>query len=220
MPIKIHLFAAFADFAGRRELEWDFRTGQTCAGIWKQVQEKYPRLQKIPALFAIQDEYVPGGTELKDGDVLLVFPPVAGGSASYIYSEPLSVERALDSIRDENGGGEAVFIGRVRRWNEGKKIRHLFYECHTSMADHEIAKIEKEMQVRWPLRKIHFEHRIGKLEIGDIAVIVAVSAEHRAEAMEACRYGIDQLKHRVPIWKKEVSEDGEEWVGACERSQD
>ena len=215
MAIKIQLFAAFADFAGTRELQWDIQTGESCASIWKQVRAKFPRLEKIPALFAIQDEYVPAETELKDGDVLLVFPPVAGGSASYVYREPLSVERALDSIRDENGGGEAVFIGRVRRWNEGKKIRHLFYECHASMVDQEIARIETEMQTRWPLRKIHFEHRVGKLEIGDIAVIVAVSAEHRSEAMEACRYGIDQLKHRVPIWKKEVSEDGEEWIGAC-----
>ncbi len=215
MPIRIQLFAAFADFAGTRELPWDLQQGDTCVSVWKQVQSKYPRLEKIPALFAIQDEYVPGETPLKEGDVLLVFPPVAGGSVSYIYSEPLSVERALDAILDENGGGEAVFIGRVRRWNEGKKITHLFYECHGSMADHEIAKIKNEMLARWPLRKVHFEHRTGKLEIGDIAVIVAVSAEHRAEAMEACRYGIDQLKHRVPIWKKEVSEDGEEWIGAC-----
>jgi MoaE-MoaD fusion protein len=215
MPIRIELFAAFAEFAGTRELHWDFQPGQTCASIWKQVQSKYPRLEKIPALFAIRDEYVSAETNLKEGDVLLVFPPVAGGSASYIYSEPLSTERALDAIRDENAGGEAIFIGRVRRWNEGKKIRHLFYECHVSMADREILKIETEMAGRWPLRKIHIEHRIGKLEIGDIAVIIAVSAEHRAEAMEACRYGIDELKHRVPIWKKEVSEDGEEWVGAC-----
>jgi molybdopterin synthase catalytic subunit len=133
----------------------------------------------------------------------------------FIWSEPLSVERALDAIHDENGGGEALFIGKVRRHNQGKVIRHLFYECHAPMAESEIEKILAEMFVRWPLRKIHVEHRIGKLEVGDIAVIVAVSAEHRREAIEACRYGIDEVKHRVPIWKKEVSESGEEWIGAC-----
>ena len=80
------------------------------------------------------------------------------------------------------------------------------------MAEKEIARIGEEMRGKWPLRKVHMEHRIGKLEIGDIAVIVAVSAEHRKEAIDACRYGIDELKRRVPIWKKEISEDGEEWI--------
>jgi molybdopterin synthase catalytic subunit len=130
------------------------------------------------------------------------------------------MERAMEAIRDENGGGEAVFTGRVRRHSEGRVIRHLFYECQLSMAEREISRILSEMHAKWPLRRAHIEHRIGKLEVGDIAVIVAVSAEHRAEAMDACRYGIDELKHRVPIWKKEVSVDGEVWVGACAGHQD
>lgn len=220
MTIHIKLFAAFADFAGARELQWEFHPGMTCDQLWKELQTKFPRMQKIPALFAIRDEYVPAGTELHDQDVLMIFPPVSGGAPSFIYETELSVERALEAIRDENGGGEAIFIGRVRRWNEGKKIRNLYYECHASMAENEIAKILQEMQDKWPLRRVYAEHRIGKLEIGDIAVIVAVSAEHRKEAMEACRYGIDELKRRVPIWKKEVSEDGEEWIGACDETTD
>jgi molybdopterin synthase catalytic subunit len=135
---------------------------------------------------------------------------------SYIYQEPLSVDRALQSIQDENGGGEAIFIGRIRRLNQGKMIRSLHYECHVSMAESEMEKIVGEMRGKWPLKKIHIEHRIGKLEVGEIAVIVAVSSEHRKEAIEACRYGIDELKHRVPIWKKEISESGEEWIGLCD----
>ena len=216
MPIRVQLFAAFADFTGARELEWKYTPGLTCAELWKQLQEKYPRTVGIPALFAVQDQYVPPESELKDGDSLLIFPPVSGGSPSFIYETSLSLDRAVNAIQDENGGGEAIFIGRVRRWNEGKRIRHLFYECHVPMADAEIGKLIGEMFERWPLLKVHIEHRIGKLEIGEIAVIVAVSSEHRKEAMEACRYGIDELKHRVPIWKKEVSEDGEEWIGACD----
>jgi len=216
MPLRIQLFAAFADIAGVREMEWEYQSGLTCASLWLQIQSKYPQMNRIPALFAIRDEYVPKETELHSNDVLMIFPPVSGGSSSYIYSEPLSIDRALEAILDENGGGEAIFIGRVRRWNEGKRIQHLFYECQVSMAEREISRIAEEMRNRWPLQKVHFQHRIGKLEIGDIAVIVAVSAEHRKEAIEACRYGIDELKHRVPIWKKEISEDGEEWIGACE----
>lgn len=218
MPIRVQLFGAFADFTGTRELEWEYTPGLTCAEMWKQLQNKYPRTARIPALFAIQDQYVPPDSELNDGDSLLIFPPVSGGSPSYIYETALSVDRARKAIQDDNGGGEAVFIGRVRRWSEGKRIRHLFYECHVPMADTEISRISAEMFERWPLLKVHIEHRIGKLEIGEIAVIVAVSSEHRKEAMEACRYGIDELKHRVPIWKKEVSEDGEEWIGACDHT--
>ena len=84
------------------------------------------------------------------------------------------------------------------------------------MAESEMEKIVGEMRGKWLLKKIHIEHRIGKLEVGEIAVIVAVSSEHRKEAIEACRYGIDELKHRVPIWKKEISESGEEWIGLCD----
>lgn len=214
MSIRIQLFAAFADFAGTRELQWQYQPGITCDKLWKELQSKFPRMSGIPVLFAIQDEYVPPETELNDGDSLMIFPPVSGGAPSFIYETALSVERALETIRDDNGGGEAIFIGRVRRWNEGKRIQHLYYECHIPMAEKEIEKIIEEMHAKWPLRKIHAEHRIGKLEIGDIAVIVAVSAEHRKEAIDACRYGIDELKRRVPIWKKEVTEEGEDWIGA------
>jgi molybdopterin synthase catalytic subunit/molybdopterin converting factor small subunit len=216
MPIRIQLFAAFADFIGTRELSWEYHAGLTCKSLWQEVEEKFPRVRRIPAHFAIGDEYVQPETALQDGDSILVFPPVSGGSSSFIYETPLSVERALKEIQQENAGGEAIFIGRVRRWSEGKKIQHLFYECHPTMAESEIAKIMNEMHSRWPIRVAHFQHRIGKLEVGDIAVIVAVSSEHRKEALEACRYGIDELKHRVPIWKKEISEEGEEWVGACQ----
>lgn len=133
----------------------------------------------------------------------------------FIFNEPLSIQRAIESIRDENGGGESIFIGRVRRISEGKTIRHLYYECRIRMAEKMIEQIITEMHQRWPLKKVHIEHRIGKLDVGEIAVIVAVSSEHRKEAIEACRYGIDELKHRVPIWKKEFSDSGEEWIGAC-----
>ena len=130
----------------------------------------------------------------------------------HIFEETLSIQRALESIRDENAGGEALFIGRVRRISGGKIIRHLFYDCQKSMAEKEAEKVIEEMKSKWPLKKVDVQHRIGKLEVGDIAVIVAVSAEHRKEALEACRFGIDEIKRRVPIWKKEISESGEEWI--------
>ena len=214
--IHVSLFAAFAEFTGERSLEFLHREGLTCADLWSEIQSRYPRVASIPPLFAINDEYVPAGTHLKDGDSVLLFPPVSGGAHRYIQETPLSLDRAAAAILDEDGGGEAIFVGRVRRHSEGRTVRHLFYECQPSMAEKEIDRIIAEMRERWPLKKVHVQHRIGQLEVGEAAVIVAVSAGHRAEAMEACRYGIDELKHRVPIWKKEVSIDGEVWVGACD----
>jgi molybdopterin synthase catalytic subunit len=137
----------------------------------------------------------------------------------YIFDSPLSVQNATDEIRDEYAGGEAIFVGRVRRISEGRRIKHLFYECQIPMAERQIQKIIDAMRERWPLKKINVQHRIGRLEVGDIAVIVAVSSEHRKEALEACRFGIDEIKHRVPIWKKEISEQGEEWIGVCDHER-
>lgn len=213
--ITVKLFAAFAEFAGTRELSLEFKNGMTCEDLWKIIYERFPKVESIPPLFAINDEYVSRSTPVKDNDQILLFPPVSGGAPQYIYNSALSVDRVLEAVKDENGGGVALFLGRVRRTSEGKTIRHLFYECHVSMAEKKFDEIVKEMYSKWPLKKVAIEHRIGQLEVGDIAVIVGVSAEHRKEAIEACRYGIDELKRRVPIWKKEISETGEEWIGAC-----
>ena len=218
--ITIKFFAAFAEYAGMRELSLPFRESMTCHDAWKVVSEKFPKLSPIPPLFAIGDEYVSAEAQLKDGDQLLLFPPVSGGAPKYIYETPLSVERAIESVSEDEAGGIATFIGRVRRHNEGKLIRHLHYECHVPMAEKKLHQIVEEMFSRWPLKKVAIEHRIGKLDVGDLAVIVAVSAEHRREALEACKYCIDELKHRVPIWKKEVSESGEEWIGACAHDEE
>jgi MoaE-MoaD fusion protein len=218
--ITIKFFAAFAEYAGMREISLPFNGPMTCKDVWKIVTEKFPKISAIPPLFAIGDEYVSAETPLKDGDSLLLFPPVSGGATKYIYDTPLSVDRAIESVLHDEAGGIATFIGRVRRHNEGKLIRHLHYECHIPMAEKKFHEIVNEMFSRWPLKKVSIEHRIGKLEVGDLAVIVAVSAEHRSEALEACRYCIDELKRRVPIWKKEISESGEEWIGACAHDQE
>ncbi len=211
--IRVQLFAAFAEFAGSRELKREYHAGITCQALWEQLLQDFPRFAGIPVLFAIGSEYVSSDSELRDGDSVLLFPPLSGGNVSYLHDDPLSIDRALEAIRHLNGGGEALFIGRVRQYSEGKKIRHLHYECEAGMADSQISTIIDEMHTKWTLCCVHVEHRTGKLEVGEIAVIIAVSAEHRKEALEACRYGIDELKRRVPIWKKEVSDEGEEWVG-------
>jgi molybdopterin synthase catalytic subunit len=109
-------------------------------------------------------------------------------------------------------GGIVTFEGVVRDNARGKRIRYLVYDAYPEMAEQQMASIVAEVQSRWQTDHIAIVHRIGRLEIGECSVVVVVACPHRAEAFEACRYAIDTLKTTVPIWKKEVAEDGEEWV--------
>ena len=119
------------------------------------------------------------------------------------------LERAVERPGD---GGVVTFRGIVRDNSRGKRVRYLEYDAYPEMAEREMAAIAAEVERRWQTDHIAMVHRIGRLEIGECSVVVAVACGHRAEAFEACRYAIDTLKQTVPIWKKEVAEDGEEWV--------
>jgi molybdopterin synthase catalytic subunit len=127
--------------------------------------------------------------------------------------EPLSVERCIDAVRRPGSGGLVTFIGSVREVSEGKKVRQLEYEAYEPMALEKLHQVIEEATERWPVQAMAIQHRLGKLAIGEDAVIIAVSCPHRAEAFAACQYAIDRLKEIVPIWKKEYGEGGEVWVG-------
>lgn len=111
-------------------------------------------------------------------------------------------------------GGVVVFTGNVRNRTKGKKVQRLEYEAYHPMALSEMEKIRQEVLIRWPQSLIAIHHRVGILQVGEVAVVIAVSTPHRAQAFEACEYAIDTLKEQVPIWKKEIFEDGEVWVAA------
>ena len=115
-------------------------------------------------------------------------------------------------VSGRDAGGIVTFIGAVRDASRGKQIRHLEYEAYPGMAEREMQKIADEAAAQWPGARVAVAHRTGHLEIGELAVVVAAAAPHRAEAFAAARYTIDTLKERVPIWKKEVATDGESWV--------
>jgi molybdopterin synthase catalytic subunit len=119
----------------------------------------------------------------------------------------------MDAVRCSGSGGIVTFTGSVRDVSEGKRVRYLEYEAYEPMALEKLDQVVKETTSRWPVRAIAIQHRLGKLEIGEDAVIIAVSCPHRAEAFAACQYAIDRLKEIVPIWKKEFGEAGEVWVG-------
>jgi molybdopterin synthase catalytic subunit len=110
-------------------------------------------------------------------------------------------------------GGSVVFVGRVRQVSRGKSVRYLEYDAYPEMAVAKMREIAAAIQDRWGTDRVAIVHRLGRLEIGEATIAIGVAAPHRAEAFEACRYAIDRLKEEVPIWKKEVTTDGEEWIG-------
>jgi molybdopterin synthase catalytic subunit len=131
-----------------------------------------------------------------------------------ITNEVLDITNCINWVMTPQAGGIDVFIGTVRDQTKEKKVVRLEFEAYEKMALNEMQRIADEMIKRWPLHKVLIHHRVGVLQIGEVPVVIAVSASHRAAAFEACQYAIDTLKQTVPIWKKEVFEDGEEWVAS------
>jgi molybdopterin synthase catalytic subunit len=131
-----------------------------------------------------------------------------------IHTEPLNIQTCIDWVMSPDSGGIDLFIGTVRNATKGKPVQKLEFEAYNAMAVKEIEKITEQVIKQWPVLKVLVHHRTGTLQVGEVPVIIAVSAAHRDAAFEACRYIIDTLKQTVPIWKKEFFNDGEVWVAA------
>jgi molybdopterin synthase catalytic subunit len=137
-----------------------------------------------------------------------------------ITSDPIDLCKMLEEAKDRSAGGTTLFIGSVRDHNEKERIYEIYYEAYENMVEQNLAEVENEARERWNIQRFVAVHRIGNLMVGDISVAVAVSAEHRKEAFEACKYGIDMIKMRAPIWKKEVSDSGGVWVDGIPLKRD
>jgi len=131
-----------------------------------------------------------------------------------ICGETLDIQSCIDWVMLPQCGGINVFIGTVRNETKGKKVLRLEFEAYEAMAIREMNKIAEDIFTKWPVLKILIHHRKGILQVGEVPVVIAVAAAHRNAAFDACKYAIDTLKQTVPIWKKEVFEDGEVWVAA------
>jgi molybdopterin synthase catalytic subunit len=207
VTVTVRLFAGLRERAGwsSRELEGVERV----ADVWPALD-----LGEEPngLLYAVNKEYAAPDRELADGDEVALIPPVSGG-AFKLSSQPLSLDAAVAEVADERAGAIATFTGTTRRQSRGRDVVHLDYEAYEGMAEQVMAEIAAELEERYDLSSIAIHHRIGRVGIGETSVVIAVSAPHRADALAACRDAIDTLKERVPLWKKEVYEGGEEWIG-------
>lgn len=130
-----------------------------------------------------------------------------------VTEEELKPEKYREAVLDPSVGAITVFTGHVREWTAGVRTVYLAYEAYVPMAEKKLKQIGEEIQVKWPGTKVAIAHRIGDLHISDIAVVIAVSAPHRKATYEANEYAIERVKEMVPIWKKEIWENGEEWIG-------
>ncbi len=167
----------------------------------------------IPPVSGGSDEYVPLEHRQREGDKVAFIPPVSGGSSDAelfeVTAEPLDSQWLVEAVRKDESGAVALFFGVARNHSEGRRVRALEYDAYPSMAEKKLREVGDEVRDRWPITGIGVLHRTGVLAIGEASLLVAVSAAHRKEAFEACHYAVDRIKEIVPIWKKEIWEDGE-----------
>ena len=206
MAVKVRLFAGLRERAGWSEREVE---ASTVAAVWPALG-----LGDEPAglLYAVNKEYAARDRALVDGDEVALIPPVSGG-AFRLSEQPLSLERAVDEVRDDEAGAIATFTGTTRRSSRGRTVTRLEYEAYEGMAENVMRGIAEDLRARYNVSGMAIHHRIGTVGVGETSVVIAVSAPHRADALAACRDAIDALKERVPLWKKEIYEGGEEWIG-------
>jgi molybdopterin synthase catalytic subunit len=207
MVVRVRLFAGLRERAGWSERKLD---------DVDRVQDIWLRLDLGPEpeglLYAVNKEYAAGDQELADGDEVALIPPVSGGSFR-LSAEPLSLDAVVDEVRSERAGAIATFVGTTRVESRGRTVLYLDYEAYEEMAERAMAAIAAELSGQYELCEIAIHHRTGRVEIGEPSVVIAVSAPHRQHALAACKDAIDRLKEEVPLWKKEVYEGGEEWIG-------
>jgi molybdopterin synthase catalytic subunit/molybdopterin converting factor small subunit len=205
--VSVRLFAGLRERAGTARLDVD--DVERIDDVWAKLG-----LGDEPAglLYAVNREYVERGAALQDGDEVAVIPPVSGG-AFRISSEPLDLARAVEEAASDDAGAVATFVGTVRRRSRDRDVLYLDYEAFEEMAEPMLARLADELTAKHGLSKVAIHHRVGRVEIGEPSVVIAVSAPHRAAALDACREAIDTLKETIPLWKKEVYAGGEEWIG-------
>jgi molybdopterin synthase catalytic subunit len=205
--VSVRLFAGLRERAGAGRLELDDVAN---------VDDVWPRLglgdEPPGLLYAVNREYVERGHELHDGDEVALIPPVSGG-AFVITPDPLDLAAVVREVESDDAGAVATFLGTVRRRSRGRTVLHLDYEAYEEMAEEMLARLAAELTERHELTAVAIHHRIGRVEIGEPSVAIAVSAPHRQAALAACREAIDTLKETIPLWKKETYEGGEEWLG-------
>ena len=209
MVVSVRLFAGLREQAGYGSRSLELGEDARVADVWPELG-----LGVEPAglLYAVNKAYAGRETALGEGDEVALIPPVSGGDFR-LSPDALSLDAVVREVSRDEAGAVATFTGMVRSRSRDRDVRYLEYEAYEGMAERSMASLAAELQARYSLTEIAIHHRIGRVEIGQPSVVIAVSAPHRGDALAACKDAIDTLKQTVPLWKKEVYEGGEEWLG-------
>jgi len=205
----VRLFAGLRERAGTAGRELELPAGSRLGDVWPELG-----LGDEPEglLYAVNEDYAAGDRLLAEGDEVALIPPVSGGTFR-LTGDPIDLGAVVADVADERAGAIATFLGTTRIQSRGRTVLHLEYEAYEGMAEKVMAEIAESLAARYDLCKVAITHRIGRVGIGETSVAIAVSAPHREHALAACKEAIDTLKVDVPLWKKEIYEGGEEWIG-------
>ena len=216
MHLRILYFAAARERAGCPEETLELSGAPSVRDVLAELVRRHPGLERVsPHLRVAVDQTFAGLDQpVPDGAELALIPPVAGGAGCFrVTDQPLQLDEVVRAVEGPGLGGVVTFSGQVRDQTRGRAVVRLEYEAYAPMAERVFAQIGAEAAARWEGGRLAIVHRVGVLEPGELAVVIAASAPHRAAAFEACRHAIERLKQDAPIWKKEVFADGEVWVG-------
>ena len=209
MKVTVRLFAGLRERAGTAKRELDLPEGSRAGDAWNELDlgAEPPGL-----LLAVNRGYVDPDHALAEGDEVAFIPPVSGG-AFRLTDKPIDIGAVIAEVADERAGAIATFLGTTRSHSRGRTVLHLDYEAYEGMAEQVMEDLSATLKSKHELCEVAITHRIGRVVIGETSVAIAVSAPHRHSALAACQEAIDTLKETVPLWKKEVYEGGEEWIG-------
>jgi molybdopterin synthase catalytic subunit/molybdopterin converting factor small subunit len=209
MRVQVRLFAALRERAGSGQRELELPEGASAADVWSALH-----LGEEPAglVFAVNRAYAGRDQPLAEGDEVALIPPVSGG-AFRLTSDPLDLRAVIAEVETEAAGAVASFLGTVRARSRDRAVLYLEYEAYEGMAERVMLDLADTLKSKYDLCEVANAPRTGRVEIGEASVAIAVSAPHRHGALAACKEAIDTLKETVPLWKKEVYEGGEEWIG-------
>jgi molybdopterin synthase catalytic subunit len=225
MRVSVLYFGVLCEIAGREQEHLDLPESATLGDLYSQLQQRLPALSSFRRSIAmsINSEYAPADATLHDGDEVALLPPVSGGNSesvlpdsttahASIVRDTIDTSATLQAIKHPEDGAVALFDGIVRNNSRGRRTLYLEYSAYETMALSEMEKLALQALSTYAIRDVRIIHRLGRLEIGETSVLIAVASAHRGAAFDAARWIIDTLKKTVPIWKKEFFQDGAVWA--------
>jgi molybdopterin converting factor subunit 1 len=230
VQVRVLFFGQLKEIVGLAQDDAELSEGSRVEDLFEDYGRRFPKLTEFRAstVASVNQEYAPWRAPLSSGDEVAFLPPVSGGQEQAVAADdvfqlvrhPIAPQEIVESLKAPEDGALVVFDGFVRNNFKGHATQYLVYEAYETMAYAKMREIGAQMREKFAIHRIAIVHRLGRLEIGETSVLIAVSSPHRAAAFEACRYAIDTLKRTVPIWKKEHFVGGAVWADGEVPSQE